>query len=122
LVDGVNFEARELTPQEREWLVSGLRTLATGEAFGGGRWIECESGSVKPLDCPEDPGPYLGQVSELRVIGNCPCGEAKCQTVRFQHYERGKSVAIVCHHTGDGRQLIIHVHERTGLLAEMEII
>jgi hypothetical protein len=122
LANRVNLGERELTPQEREWLVLGLQTLATGEAFGGGRWIECESGSVKSVDSPVDPEPYLSQVSSLRVIGDCPCGEPKCHTVRFQHYERGKSVAIVCHHTSDGRQLIINVHEGTGLLAELEII
>lgn len=115
-------EGRELTAGEREWLILGLRTVATGEAWGGGRWVDTGTGLIEPRDSLVDPRPLLDQVDSLRVVGRCECGDPRCHTIRFQHYERGKSVAIVSHSTDDGRLLVIHVHEQTGLLAELEIV
>jgi hypothetical protein len=42
--------------------------------------------------------------------------------VKFQNFETGKSVALVCDSTDDGRMLIIHINEDNGLIAELEII
>ena len=33
---------RPLTEEERDWLILGLKTLATGEAMGGGSWVDEE--------------------------------------------------------------------------------
>ena len=112
---------RALTKQERDWMVRGLETLRTGEYFGGGKWVELDTNKKKELDQPIDPGPYLHQIDELRVVDKCTCGEPKCHTVKFQNFEIGKSVAIVCSSTEDKRMLIIHINEETGRLAELEI-
>jgi hypothetical protein len=113
---------RPLTTQEKDWLIRGLHTLGTGEYFGGGNWIDLQTKEKLPLDEPVDPSFLLDQIDNLRVIGQCECGEANCHTVQFQHYQRGRSVAIVCYHTEDKRQLIIHINEDSGLLAELEVI
>ena len=113
---------RALTEQEKEWLLRGLKTLGTGEYFGGGNWIDTETNKRLPLDEPVDPQHLINQINNLRVIGECGCGEPNCHTVQFQNYERGKSAAIVCYHTEDKRMLIIHVNEDSGQLAELEII
>ena len=119
---GVKGMNREVTKQERNWLIKGLSTLETGKYFGGGRWIDSETGKQKPLDEPIDPDYLLGQVDHLRVVSKCDCGEPDCHTVRFQNFESGKSVALVCDSTDDGRILIIHINEDSGLLAELEVI
>jgi len=113
---------RELTKQERDWLIIGLSSLKTGEYFGGGQWIDTETGKTKPLDEPIDPNYWLDQVDILRVVSKCNCGESNCHTVQFQNFEPKKSIALVCDSTDDGRMLIIHIHEDTGLIAELELI
>ncbi len=112
---------RELTEQETNWLISGLKTLETGEYFGGGSWVDLDKNKTKELDEPLDADFFLEQIEGLRVIDKCPCGEATCHTVKFQNFEIGKSVAIVCSSTEDKRMLIIHINEDTGQLAELEI-
>ena len=113
---------RSLTEQEREWLCLGLVTLAKGEAWGGGNWIEIETGKVKPKDEPIDPQRWIDQIDGLRVVGQCQCGEPNCHTVQFQHFVPGRVVGIVAYHTDDGRHLNILVNEDTGLLAELEVV
>lgn len=113
---------RDLTKQEKEWLFKGLSTLESGKYFGGGRWVDTENGEFKPLDDPIDPAFWINQIDSLRVIGQCECGEPNCHTVKFQNFERGKSVALVCDSTDDKRMLIIHINEDNGLIAELEII
>ena len=113
---------REITKQERDWLIKGLNTLETGQYFGGGRWIDTKSGETKPIDEPVDPKYWFNQIDNLRVVGKCDCGESNCHTVKFQNFESGKVVALVCDSTYDGRMLIIHIHEDSGLIAELEII
>jgi hypothetical protein len=113
---------RPLTNQERNWLIRGLKTLETGEYFGGDNWIDTETNKRKSLDQPIDPLFHLQEVESLYVVGQCNCGERNCHTIQFQNYEKGKSAAIVCYHTEDKRMLIIHINESTGKLAELEII
>ncbi len=113
---------RPLTKQEKDWLLRGLETLETGEYFGGGNWVDVENNCRKELDKPVDPNFLLEQIDELQVIEMCSCGEPNCHTVKFQDFETGKSVAIVCYHTEDKRMLIIHINENNGKLAELEII
>lgn len=113
---------RKLIKQERDWLISGLNSLKTGEYFGGGRWIDTETGETKQLDEPIDPKYWLDKIDNLRVISKCNCGESNCHTVQFQNFEPKKVVALVCDSTDDGRMLIIHIHEDSGLIAELEII
>ena len=112
---------RELTEQEKNWLIRGLETLKTGEYFGGGNWVDLDTNETKELDVPLDPEFFLAQIDELRVVDKCPCGDATCHTVKFQNFEIGKSEAIVCSSTEDKRMLIIHINEDTGKLAELEI-
>ncbi len=118
----VAVKCRPLTDQERAWLIRGLNSLATGEYADGGRWIEKKTGEVKPLDPPQDPSSWLDQVDSLRVIGQCNCGEPNCHTVQFQDFEGSQVVAIVTYHTEDGRLLNVLINERTGRIAELEII
>lgn len=113
---------RALTEQEKKWLLRGLNTLGTGEYFGGGKWVDMETNERLPLDELVDPQHLINQVANLRVVGECGCGEPRCHTVQFQHYERGKSAAVVCYQTEGKRMLIIHVNEDSGRLAELEII
>jgi hypothetical protein len=113
---------RSLTEQERRWLIRGLNTLETGEYFGGGNWIDVETNETLPLDEPIDSQFFLSQIEDLRVTGKCNCGEKNCHTILFQHFEMGKSTAIVCYHTEDKRQLIIHINEDSGMLAELEVV
>jgi hypothetical protein len=113
---------RELTEQEKNWLIDGLKTLETGEYFGGGRWIDLDTNETKEHDEPIDAEFFIAQIDELRVVDKCTCGEANCHTVKFQNFEVGKSVAIVCSATEDKRMLIIHINEDTDKLAELEII
>jgi hypothetical protein len=113
---------RELTSQERAWLRSGLASLATGEYFGGGSWINTETGAAKPLDEPVDPSYWLEQIDTLRVVGQCDCGEPNCHTVQFQDFETGSVRGLVSYHTEDGRILNILINERTGRIAEPEVI
>ena len=113
---------RELTEQEKKWLIRGLETLKTGEYFGGGRWVDLDTNETKKLDEPVDAEFFLQQIDELQVVDKCLCGDATCHTVKFQNFKRGKSVAIVCSSTEDKRMLIIHINEDTGHLAELEII
>jgi hypothetical protein len=118
----VKRQNRPITEQEREWLVQGLQSLATGEYSGGGNWIDCETGKVLPKDEPIDPKPYLDQLDALRVMAQCDCGDPNCHTVHFQGFSPGNSVALVEFHTEDDRMLIILVDRDTDKLAELEII
>ncbi len=113
---------RELTKQERDWLVRGLNSLKTGEYSGGNRWIDTETGKIKPLEETIDPKFWLEQIDNLRVVGKCRFGKIKCHTVQFQHFEKEKVEAIVSYYTDDSRMLNIHIHVDSGLLAELEII
>lgn len=113
---------RELTKQEKNWLYQGLQTLRTGEYFGGGNWIEMETGKIKPLDEPIDPQFFLNQIIWLRVISKCDCGESNCHTVKFQNYNKRNTVALVTTYIEDGRMMIIHIDEESGLLVELEVI
>ena len=114
---------RDLTKQEKDWLIQGLQTLKTGEYFGGGNWIEMETGKIKPLDEPIDPQFFLNQIIWLRVVSKCDCGEPNCHTVRFQKEGYSKSrVAIVTTYIEDGRMLIIHIDEESGIIIELEVI
>ena len=113
---------RKLTEQEKKWLIRGLNTLKTGKYFGGGRWVDMKTGKTLPLDKPIDPRPFFNQIDDLRVVYKCKCGDKNCHTVHFQHYCRGKSVAIISYYTKDGRRLIIFVNEQTRKLSELEII
>jgi hypothetical protein len=113
---------RPLTKQEKDWLLRGLKTLETGEFFGGGNWIDVENKRRKKLDKPVNANFLLEQIDELQVTEKCNCGEPNCHTVKFQNFEIGKSVAVVCYHTEDKRMLIIHINENNGKLAELEII
>ncbi len=113
---------RGITKQEKDWLLKGLGTLKSGKYFGSGRWIDTETGKTRPLDEPVDPAYWLNQIENLRVIDKCHCGESNCYTVKFRNFESGKSVALVCDSTDDGRMLIIHINEDNGLIAELEII
>jgi hypothetical protein len=88
---------RELTKQEKNWLIRGLKAIENGEN-------------------------YLKQINDLRVIEKCDCGEINCHTVQFQHFEKGKSVGLVNDSTDDGRMLIILVHENNEMITELEII
>jgi hypothetical protein len=113
---------RKLTQKETDWLKQGLATLQTGEYFGGGRWIDIETDETKPLDESIDNKFFLDQIETLRVVYECECGQSNCHTVHFQHFEKGKSVAIVSSSTDDKRMLIILINEDTGCLSELEII
>ncbi|HNK58006.1 MAG TPA: hypothetical protein PLL86_17460 [Leptospiraceae bacterium] len=55
-------------------------------------------------------------------MDSCKCGHPNCNTIQFQHYRRGESTCLVCSHTEDKRLLIILTNEKTGKLAELEII
>ena len=114
--------SRELTIQEREWLIRGLSSLETGEYFGGNRWIDTKTGEIKAIDEPIDPKFWLDQIDNLRVVGKCGCGKPSCHTVQFQNFEKGKIETIVSYYTEDKRILNISIHEDSGLLAELEII
>jgi len=61
-------------------------------------------------------------VEDLFVVDSCKCGHPNCNTIQFQHYRRGESTCLVCSHTEDKRLLIILTNEKTGKLAELEII
>lgn len=113
---------RLLTQQEKSWLIRGLNTLATGEYFGGGRWVDTKTNKTKKLDKPINPEFFIEQIENLRVIGSCNCGEANCHTVQFQNFEIGKLVNLVFYNTEDKRMLLIHINEDTNQLAELEII
>lgn len=113
---------RFLTQQEKDWLLRGLQTLETGQYFGGGNWIDTQTNERVRLAKPVDPAFLLSQIGDLQVVSQCDCGEANCHTVQFQHYQKGKSAAIVCYHTEDNRLLIIHLNRDRGLLAELEVI
>ncbi len=115
---------RKLTKQEKDWLIRGLKTLATGEYHGGGQWVDGETGKLKPLDKIKDPEPFLKQIDELRVVHKCKCDDPDCHTVHFQHFERGKCGAIVVIQLKDGRgrMLIIDVHKESKMLAGLEVI
>ena len=113
---------REITQQEKDWLVSGLNTLETGEYNGGGNWVDLETNETLPLNEPIDSEFYFKQINDLRAKEKCPCGDKTCHTIKFQHFEMGKSVGLVTYHTDDKRMLIIHVHEDTNMIAELEII
>lgn len=113
---------RPITEQEKNWLIRGLKTLETGEYFGGGNWIDTETNEKKPFDEPVSSNFLLNQIDNLRVIDKCDCGETNCHTIKFQHFESGKSVAVVCYHTEDERMLIIHINEDIKMLSELEII
>lgn len=90
--------------------------------MGGGHWVDVETNEIVPLDDVVDQRPYLGQIDSLQVVSQCKCGEPNCHTVQFQYFRPGKSAGLVCYHTEDKRQLIIHVDEDTNLLSELEII
>ncbi|HEY0048829.1 MAG TPA: hypothetical protein VGB68_06075 [Pyrinomonadaceae bacterium] len=113
---------RPLTEQEKEWMIRGLKTLETGEYFGGGNWIDTKANEIKPLDEPVNSEYFLNQIDNLRVVGKCNCGAPDCHTIQFQHFDKGKSASLVCYHTEDNRMLIILINEDTGKLAELEII
>lgn len=104
---------RKLTVQEKKWLIRGLNSLKTGEYFGGGRWVDMETGETLPPDEPIDPQPFLEQINNLRVIYKCKCGDKNCHTIHFQHFRKGKSVAIVNYYTEDDRMLIIFIDEES---------
>jgi len=114
--------SRSLTEQERAWLVQGLKTLASGEYFGGERWVDLASRKVKPLDDPIDPSYWLTQLDSLLVVGQCDCGERNCHTVQFEDFGTGPVIAMVSSGTDDDRMLNIFINEQTGRLVEMEII
>lgn len=113
---------RELTEQEKKWLIQGLKSLETGEYAGGGNWIDLKTNEILPLDKPITPDFFLNQIEYLRVVGKCGCGEPNCHTVQFQHFEVGKSDNLVIYHTDDNRMLIIMINEETGMLSELEVI
>jgi len=113
---------RKLTKQEKNWLISGLKTLETGEYRGGGNLVSGMTGKLKPLDEPKNPEPYLQQIDELRVVSKCKCDDLDCHTVKFQHFERGNCPAIVAIQIEGGRLLIIDVHKEKNLLAGREVI
>ncbi|CAN5632167.1 MAG: hypothetical protein ACR2N0_18320 [Rubrobacteraceae bacterium] len=98
---------RQITEQERTWLLRSLKTLEAGEGFPDGEIVYA--------------APYLTQLGELRVVGECECGEPNCHTIKFQHFGEGASVAFVDHHTEDGRMLTIFEDE-AGMLSELEVI
>jgi len=114
---------RKLTRQEKKWLSRGLKSLETGEYFGGGRWVDVETEKVKPLDEPVDTAFFLQQIDGLKVVSKCDCGDKNCYTVMFQHYRPGKKIStIVSYFTEDHRMLNIDVDEETGKLVQLEII
>ncbi len=113
---------RELTEQERGWLIRGLNSLETGEYFGGNRWVDTQTGEIKNIDEPIDPKFWLDQIDDLRVVGKCSCGKQSCHTVQFQNFEKGKVEAIVSYYTEDKRILNILIHEESGLIAELEVV
>lgn len=113
---------RPLTTKEKAWLHRALSLLPAGEYLVGGQWEDVETGEVKPLDPPIDPGPYLAQIDSLVVVSKCKCGNPGCHTVDFQHFRSGKSVALVHTHTEDGRELIVFEDEETNFLTQLEVI
>ncbi|MBA3601955.1 MAG: hypothetical protein H0W45_12135 [Acidobacteria bacterium] len=59
---------RELTEQEKNWLIRRLETLKTGKYFGGGNWVDLDTNETKELDEPFDAEFFLEQIDELRVV------------------------------------------------------
>lgn len=113
---------RPLTEQEKDWLRQALALLPTGEHMGGGCWHDPILGGALLPDSPIHPEPYLAQIDNLVVTSRCECGDPGCHTVHFQHYRKGKSVALVHTTTGDGRQLIVFIDGETRMLSELEVI
>lgn len=114
---------RELSDQERVWLVSGIKSLSEEyQAPPVHRHYISAGKSV--LDKPEliDSKPLLEQIDGLRVVSKCGCGESSCHTVQFQHVQQGTLETIVNHYTDDGRMLNIDINEETGLIAQLEVI
>jgi hypothetical protein len=101
---------RSLSEQERTWLGRGLAVLQTGKHRYGD--------SSRAVDTRR----YADQIDGLRVVHQCECGEPTCHTVHFQHFRRGRSIALVDTTTEDGRMLIVLVDEDTDMLAELEVI
>ncbi|GEM_PF-1552553 len=114
--------ARKLNEEERKLLVLGLKTLETGEYFGGGNWIDLKTGLLKKKDNPINPGYFLKQVNGLRVVkeDNHNCG--KDHTLYFQNYKEGKNVGIINYSLKNKGNIIIFVNEDTGKLSMMEIV
>ncbi|MFC1579489.1 hypothetical protein ACFL4N_01100 [Thermodesulfobacteriota bacterium] len=114
---------RELTDQERGWLVSGLKSLSEEHQVPPVHRHYISAGKTV-LDEPEliDPKPLIEQIDGLLVVSECRCGQPSCHTVQFQHTEQGKLETIVNHYTDDGRMLNIDINEETGFIAGLEVI
>ncbi len=95
---------RKLTHQEVEWIQIALSDQH--KEFG--------------LDIND----YLSQISSLRVIEECDCGDPTCHSVRFQNYEAGNS-----HGFADGTakdkdnkafMVTLFVNSATNMISELE--
>lgn len=113
--------SRELTEQEKSWLVSGLKTMATGTHEAGAR-IRLGGGQLLGLAQPRNPSFYLAQVPGLRVIDEYKSEAEDIYWVKFHHPPQGASVGLVSSLTEDGRFLIILVDEKTRFIRELEIV
>lgn len=108
---------RSLTDREKDLLTSTLKLMRTGdhEIF--------ESDIPTP---PEDPTPYLLQISNLVVSSECPCKQEECESVWFTEQYKGGNFhgvhQVAQANLDSGQMAFVYAHGQTGEVVELEVI
>lgn len=99
---------RELTTKEKHVLIGTLSKMRKGkhEIFD----FEVE---------PEDPTQYLEQVSNLKVVEICECGQKSCDTISFIDRDIVGEHMIASSNLGDR---LVFIFTENNKLSMMEII
>lgn len=119
--------ARKLTSEEKKWLSIGLNTLKSGEYRGGGHWINIKTSKIKEKDNPIDPGFFLKQIDNLKVIATKKSKDFKL-IINFavDKSQAGNNNCLVNYSIEYRpklwRNLLIFVEDKAGQLTSMEIV
>ena len=114
---------RELTDEERKWLIEALTSLKDGNQFMGGTAQGDISVLPKVWRGSMDPKFFLDQIDELRVTGECECHKDKSKTysIYFQYYKPGCGGLVVMYPIKNGPSVSVFVDDETGKISELEI-